>query len=665
MSNVAYPDESVAALPPSKRRRRESFDGENAQLREAGDSHVPNRAVDQAPQNDVLDGKPEENGPVLPDNSRDEHGAPKAHDQNIHSPERVGDTDVKTEDASPTLGESHRGEAGDPGKHDRDGVHYQNVDVPHPNSSPGTDQVKSGKNSASDKDYSDSLRENSVPRRARADQNVSGDQMGQSDNDEQPRPDSSRGGSAQTPTTNRELDKNAKSYMGLNVPRKADAKRNSAAEDTIELDHIPRTNQSDREPEHDRRSSAEAIHIQPKPTSDNPEVRRDRKLGSLSREVASVLDGLFERGFFEERDIDERAIDFLASVPPSLALAALEDIQHRDFSTVRNKPAFIFSIFKRVVSTGGPPPPPHAPPGGFPPATVPPSALAHLPPQVSDALQRVFTSGVCHPSQFDDRAMDILVELHPVDAVRALSEFAAMEPGRVRNPSAFWMGLARKYKNHSQNGAPMGGRGPMGYGGGPGFSPGPPGGAGYAHHVPPGRGSFSALERRLDDLASMGVLRPDSLDDRAIDALRKLPEPDALSVLSEVPDPSRVRNMSAYVMGLCKKFATGEARSLVGRGSGGYGGMGPGMGYGGGGDYRELHDALSRTDPDVRDRFYAMVDRGMFPEHAFDHRAIGALQGLSVGEACAALDELAASDPRRIHNISAYFMGLAKKFGRG
>jgi Heterogeneous nuclear ribonucleoprotein Q acidic domain len=40
------------------------------------------------------------------------------------------------------------------------------------------------------------------------------------------------------------------------------------------------------------------------------------------------------------------------------------------------------------------------------------------------------------------------------------------------------------------------------------------------------------------------------------------------------------------------------------------------------------------------------------------------LQSLNVREACAALDELAASDPRRIHNISAYFMGLARKFGR-
>jgi hypothetical protein len=496
-------------------------------------------------------------------------------------------------------------------------------------------------------------------------------------------------------------------------------------------------------------AQAAAPQYRPAPPPHEQGVQQKRGNSVLPPEVAEVLNGLFERGFFQDRDIDGRAIDLLASVSPELALAALDDIQHRDFSTVRTKPAFIYSIFKGVVTAGGSAPPSHVPLGGFPPATVPPSALAHLPPQVSEALQRVFTSGVCHPSQFDDRAMDILVELHPVDAVRSLSEFASMEPGRVRNPSAFWMGLARKYKSNAVNGGGIGAPGPMGggtngpqgmgyggsggAGGSGGFVPhgmggsmgmggnmGGPGhgGGGYGNHMATssgggGGGGFSNLDRRLNELANMGVLRHDALDDRASDALRKLPELEALSVLAELPDPSRVRNMSAYVMGLCKKFASGEARSLSsgGRGPigpGGNGPMGGGFGMGGGGpmgggfghggpggfgpkgagggpgggfgmggpsgpgggcgdgDPRELHDALGRMDPEVRGRFYAMVDRGMFRENEFDYRAMGALQGLNVTEACAALDELAASDPRRINNISAYFMGLckAKKFGR-
>ncbi len=287
----------------------------------------------------------------------------------------------------------------------------------------------------------------------------------------------------------------------------------------------------------------------------NSQSDAPRMASGLTPDVDAALERIFLTGLFERNDIDGRALDFLGSVAPNLAMAALDDIQHRDFSTVRNKPAFIMSCFKRVVAAGGSSmPPAQPPPGGYPPTSVPASALAHLPLAVSDALQRVFHSGVCHPSQFDDRAMDILVDLHEADAVRALSEFAAMEPGRVRNPSAFWMGLARKYKGQGRR---DGAGGP--YGGGEGYGTYDRGNTGYG-----------AVDQRIQELISHGQLPPNPLDDRALDALRRLPEQDALSVLAELPEPQRVRNMSAYVMGLCKKFASGEARSLASRGGGGY-----------------------------------------------------------------------------------------------
>lgn len=462
----------------------------------------------------------------------------------------------------------------------------------------------------------------------------------------------------------------------------------------------------------------------------------------LAPAVDLVLSKIFSSGLFERKDIDGRALDFLGSVSSQLALAALEDIQRRDFSTVRNKPAFIMSIFKRVVAGGGTvstpmPIPPSLP---YAPTSVPASALAHLPPTVSDALQRVFTSGVCHPSQFDDRAMDILVDLQEPDAVRALSEFAAMEPGRVRNPSAFWMGLARKYKGHSRApggrmgpsyDAPPGGRGSGGYGGfegGVGYDVRRIGkaGSGGGSIAGGGGGSAGLLDQRLDELSMSGHLLRSALDDRAVEALRRLPEQEALGVLAELPEPALVRNMSAYVMGLCKKFASGEARSLSQRGSG-YGSGGGGGGYGGaygggynsatpyvgtythtssvpsgypsgygagavsaygtntysvnpmasGGNYggpsmlhaeplrtRDIREILDGMDPAVRERFYQLTEQRVITETSFDSRAIGALQSMRREEACAALDELAASEPGRINNVSAYFMGLAKKFRR-
>ena len=479
-------------------------------------------------------------------------------------------------------------------------------------------------------------------------------------------------------------------------------------------------------------------HTQPQTASPQPPHPPHMPPTGLTPEVDEVLAKIFASGLFERRDIDGRALDFLASVSPNLALAALDDIQRRDFSTVRNKPAFIMSIFKRVVAGGGSAPPPPPPPSYNVPVDIPASALAHLPPAVSDALRRVFQSGVCHPSQFDDRAMDILVDLQEPDAVRALSEFAAMEPGRVRNPSAFWMGLARKYKNRAHNRMPP-------------YDTAPPS-AGYSSYdAPPpyeprripttGPSTSPLLQQRLDELSASGHLPRNALDERALEALRRLPEQDALGVLAELPEPARVRNMSAYVMGLCKKFASGEARSLSHRGSygggysggygggygsgynsgpsyGGYGGpssapgsyggggygdgggppssygggggggggsggggSGGGGGGGGGGSYhggsggaygshappdpsreRDVREALSQMDPAVKDRFYQMTEQGIISETSFDARAIGALQSMRREEACAALDELAASEPGRIYNISAYFMGLAKKF---
>lgn len=450
-----------------------------------------------------------------------------------------------------------------------------------------------------------------------------------------------------------------------------------------------------------RRVSPSETESNPEPTDTQVTVKAvpDK---NFSPEVDAELGKALSSGLFDRRDIDGRALDFLEAQPPHLALAALYDIQRRDFSTVRNKPAFIMSIFKRVVAGNGSAHPPPPPQGGYPPTSVPADVLAHLPPAVSDALQRVFAAGVCLPSQFDDRAMDILVDLskQEADAVRALSEFAAMEPGRVRNPSAFWMGLAKKYKGHAR-------------------APGGRIGADSSYGYDRSSASYSngALDQRLEELATAGSLPRGALDDRALDALRRLPEHDGLAVLAELPEPSRVRNMSAYVMGLCKKFASGEARSLANRG-GTYGAAyGANTSYAAYGVYghsyngnaypvstatyantqyasaaipgsyaaygmpiaaggystgvapqpdqtrvRDTRKAMDSMDPTVRDRLYSMINQGILTETSLDARAIAALQNMRSEHAVAALDELAASEPSRIHNISAYFMGLAKKF---
>ncbi|GAB0496380.1 hypothetical protein MMPV_007692 [Pyropia vietnamensis] len=461
----------------------------------------------------------------------------------------------------------------------------------------------------------------------------------------------------------------------------------------------------------------------------------------LSPEAERGLANILKMGLCTTSDINGRVREYLATLSDATARAAIEDLASRDFSTVRNRPAFVMSCVKKAAASAlaagasgvG------ASSAGIP-ASVPPSALAHLPGPVGDGLQRVFATGVCHPSQFDDRAMDILVELPTNAAVRALSEFAAVPPNRVRNPSAFWMGLARKHKSavaaaalasqtmpnmnygpppmtqtygapQQTYGQPMhhqpppsydyhqvhqqpayGGYdygpqyGHSGYGqSGPVVGGGVPGGGYYDTRPAPVASSMvgvspsypvqggSRVASRVDALVAARVVRPGDVDARAIDALGRLREADALAALDELAaaEPSRVRNPSAYVMGLARKYAAASAAAFPhadGPDGGGAGGgmtvLGGGIGAGpaSGGPSIAGGGLWNTMDGRVREKYESLVASGVLPSVAFDSRAVAALAGLSPADGIASLDELVASDPTRVRNLSAYYMGVARKF---
>lgn len=461
----------------------------------------------------------------------------------------------------------------------------------------------------------------------------------------------------------------------------------------------------------------------------------------LSPEAETGLADIFKTGACSASDVNGRVREYLASLPDATARAAIDDLATRDFSSVRNRPAFVMSCVKKAAAAAlpvGAPGAASSSAGAT--ASVPPSALAHLPGPVGEGLQRVFATGVCHPSQFDDRAMDILVELPTHAAVRALSEFAAVPPSRVRNPSAFWMGLARKHKSavaaaalapqtmpnmnygpppmaqgygtpQQPYGQPMHHQPPPsydyhqvhqqpaygGYDYGPqyghgGYGPpapvvggGVPGGGYYDARPPPVASSMggvapgyavpggSRVASRVDALVAARVVRPGDVDARAIEALGRLREADALAALDELAaaEPSRVRNPSAYVMGLARKYAAASAAAYPNAdgpdGGGAGGGManhggGAGAGPAGGGPSIAGGGLWNTMDARVREKYESLVASGVLPSVAFDSRAVAALAGLSPADGIASLDELAASDPTRVRNLSAYYMGVARKF---
>eukprot|EP00168_Porphyra_purpurea_P010041 TRINITY_DN2472_c0_g1_i2.p2 TRINITY_DN2472_c0_g1~~TRINITY_DN2472_c0_g1_i2.p2 ORF type:complete len:229 (-),score=79.12 TRINITY_DN2472_c0_g1_i2:433-1119(-) len=209
----------------------------------------------------------------------------------------------------------------------------------------------------------------------------------------------------------------------------------------------------------------------------------------------------------------------------------------------------------------------------------------------------------------------------------------------------------------------------------------PPVAAGMAA-VAPAYGAHSGGSRvavRVDSLVAARVVRPGDVDARAIEALGRLREADALAALDELAaaEPSRVRNPSAYVMGLARKYAAASAAAFPGADGGGDGG-GPGDAgvgtvgggghvpgpVGGGGPAVAGGGLWNTMDGRVREKYESLVTSGVLPSVAFDSRAVAALAALSPADGIASLDELAASDPTRVRNLSAYYMGVARKFAR-
>lgn len=156
--------------------------------------------------------------------------------------------------------------------------------------------------------------------------------------------------------------------------------------------------------------------------------------------------------------------------------------------------------------------------------------------------------------ELDQGAWEILLQLSETAALAALEEvYSAMTSERgVRNVCAYFTGIARKYLDPDH--APPS-RGPTG-GDGRGSS-------GIYGEGVPADDLFSTLSPRirqhLEQFIGQGVFNRSRFDFRAIDTLRKLRDEDAVAALEELArnDISKLRNFSAYFMGICNKFLRG------------------------------------------------------------------------------------------------------------
>lgn len=395
----------------------------------------------------------------------------------------------------------------------------------------------------------------------------------------------------------------------------------------------------------------------------------------LKEEVRVQLQSLFQEGVVVPEDFDERAFQFLVSLPPNRAIEALTDLSERNFSNVKKRKAFIMSVLRQHspddTRWSSPPHKLSQSTCEKVPVVVPPSALSHLSQPVADGLQQVFASGVCPPSKFDDLAMEVLVSLEEEDAVQALKEFANVDPSTVRNPSAFWMGIARRYQIRAKRASVHPHSSTTFYGNEnfPSRKMSRPSGEWHRPHTeynasnpspqagfPSNFDRFETTRKRphhdnskiiteyIEELTRRHILAPGALDEKVVDTLKRIPQADALTVLRELEhlDQRRIRNISAFVTGLIRKVTSGDY-------------------------YQQQRTSptslVDELEPRVRQRYLSLFSKSSHLENkgGLDDRALEALSNLRPELSLQVLDELSKVDTDQARNISMIAMGIMKK----
>lgn len=317
---------------------------------------------------------------------------------------------------------------------------------------------------------------------------------------------------------------------------------------------------------------------------------------TLPASVSGALQQLWASGAVTQSQIDERMLEYLAGMHENAARLSVEELSRANLDGIRNISAYFKTICRRHqmnsgggVGGGGHP---QGGGGGFQGGGMsgPP------PPEAFYEIQRHYQMGVITQpvamrleqffndtgASLDRGAWEIMLQLNEMSAMAAIEEVhgACRSDKPVRNPSAYFTGIARKHLA-GMVGPPGGGFHGHGGGGGPGGfhgGGGPPGG--YPGVGGGGGGGFggggrgggpvddSVLQQqlppqvfqRIAGAVNRGKFDRSALDQRALTTLLQLDEVTACVVIDEIEqtDLSRIRNFAAYFMGICNKFLKGS-----------------------------------------------------------------------------------------------------------
>eukprot|EP00898_Chlorokybus_atmophyticus_P000994 jgi/Chlat1/1896/Chrsp146S02210 len=340
------------------------------------------------------------------------------------------------------------------------------------------------------------------------------------------------------------------------------------------------TRESGRHPDSGRQSRQERDARERPP----PDLR-------MSPALSRALDNLYRRGAIKRGDLDDRCFDYLQSLPESIALDSLYELSSSALKDVRNISAFFMTVCRRNLHNAGDRLPPQRPRLQGPPQR----------PGYSDRGDRRdrydrdrYDRGRAgyhrdYPDYYDRRPYyepepePYSMRGPPLRPPRgdyppsrsSRGDYIGPDgPGPSRShrgppvhlpPPLYEPSVDRLWSSPSAFPEELNSYAPPPISGGyePGYRP----GRLAPSHVPPlvpepePQRLQSAVASRIQFLFDQGVFDPRDFDDRAWSMLAQMPEIDALAALDELEavgrrDMGSVRNLSAYFMGIARKYGS-------------------------------------------------------------------------------------------------------------
>ena len=326
-------------------------------------------------------------------------------------------------------------------------------------------------------------------------------------------------------------------------------------------------------------AEAPAVHVQvPGPPAAAGEPIRLGTGQVLGASLSVALQQLWASGVVAQGQIDERMLEYLAGMPEHQSVGAVEELSRANLDGIRNISAYFKTICRRhqgpAAGGGGG----YGQQGG---GFQGGGMSGPAPPEAFFEIQRHYQMGVITQpvamrleqffmdtgASLDKGAWEIMLQLNEMSAMAAIEEVhgACRSDRPVRNPSAYFTGIARKHLAGTAHMPPPGGGyggypGGGGYGGGGGFGGGGGGRGGppvddaqLQQQLPP------VVFQRVCDAVNRGRFDRNALDQRAVQTFAQLDEASACSVIDEIEqtDLGRIRNFAGYFMGICNKHLRG------------------------------------------------------------------------------------------------------------